>query len=224
MHLLLVLRVRNKKFAHIFEGNNITIQPRRSISPERHLDFRLQPAAGLASNSRVAPTCRMDSASALRSRSSCCCIIFHCFRLVSHTSTQINYSGLQKKIDHVLGSKQSLPNSIELYRLARPRARWYQLRGLPLVGSECVCPQCNSPFVITRGSDIPWTFPFVTQDLKSSQETSRVTNELPDKMYPTILCTVKSPKDTTTAVQAAAIPSRPRLTWSLPHPDPNVFL
>ena len=38
---------------------------------------------------------------------------------------------------------------------SRPRARWYQLRGLPLVGSECVCPQCNSSFVITRGSDKP---------------------------------------------------------------------
>ena len=35
---------------------------------------------------------------------------------------------------------------------SRPRARWYQLRGLPLVGSDCVCPQRNSSFVITRGS------------------------------------------------------------------------
>ena len=24
--------------------------------------------------------------------------------------------------------------------------RWYQLRGLPLVGSECICQQCNSSF------------------------------------------------------------------------------
>ena len=41
---------------------------------------------------------------------------------------------------------------------SRPRARWYQLRGLPLVGSECVCPQCNSSFVITRGSAKPSAF------------------------------------------------------------------
>ena len=42
-----------------------------------------------------------------------------------------------------------------VYRLARPRARRFQLRGLPLMGSERVCPQCNSSFVITRGSDMP---------------------------------------------------------------------
>ena len=37
------------------------------------------------------------------------------------------------------------------YIHSRPRTRWYQLRGLPLVGSEGVCPQRNSSFVITRG-------------------------------------------------------------------------
>ena len=88
-----------------------------------------------------------------------------------------------------------------MYRLARPRARCYQLRGLPLVGSECACPQCNSLFVITRGSDMSSAMssamdlpvPFVSQDLKSSQETAIATIELPDKMYPAILCTVKCP-------------------------------
>ena len=87
VHLLLVLRASNKKFTHIVEGNNI-IQSRQSISRNRHLDFRPQPAAGLASTSRVAPNCRVDSASALRSRSSCCCSVFQCFRLVSNTNTQ----------------------------------------------------------------------------------------------------------------------------------------
>ena len=61
----------------------------------------------------------------------------------------------EKQISHVLGSKQNLPSSIQLHRLARPRARWYQLRGLPLVGSECVCLQRNSSFVITRGTAMP---------------------------------------------------------------------
>ena len=42
-----------------------------------------------------------------------------------------------------------------LYRLARPRARWYQLGGDPLVGLECVYSQCNSSFVITRGGAMP---------------------------------------------------------------------
>ena len=46
----------------------------------------------------------------------------------------------------------------KLCTVSRPRARWYQLRGLPLVGSECVCPQCNSSFVITRGSAKPSAF------------------------------------------------------------------
>ena len=44
MHLLLVLRVGNKKLAHIFEGK-ITTQPRRSTPPDRHLDVQLQLAA-----------------------------------------------------------------------------------------------------------------------------------------------------------------------------------
>ena len=58
------------------------------VSSYRHLDFCLQPAAGLASTSRVAPTCRMDSVGALRSHSSCCCRVFYCFRVVSNTNTQ----------------------------------------------------------------------------------------------------------------------------------------
>ena len=79
-HLLLVLRVGNKKLTHIFEGDNIATQSSRSISPDRYVDFRLQPAAGSASTSRVAPACRMDSVSAQSPRSSCCCKTFHCFR------------------------------------------------------------------------------------------------------------------------------------------------
>ena len=39
----------------------------------------------------------------------------------------------------------------------------------------------------------PWTFPFASQDLKSSHQTPIMTIELPDKMYPTILCKVKCP-------------------------------
>ena len=45
--------------------------------------------------------------------------------------------------------------SRDLYRLARPRAWWYQLQGFPLVGSDCVCPQCNRSFVFSRGSAMP---------------------------------------------------------------------
>ena len=37
----------------------------------------------------------------------------------------------------------------------RQRARRYLLWGLPLVGSECVCPQCTFSFVIVRESAKP---------------------------------------------------------------------
>ena len=42
-----------------------------------------------------------------------------------------------------------------------------QLRGLPLVGSECVCPQSNTSVVITRGSAKPsaFAFPSISQEL-----------------------------------------------------------
>ena len=70
MHLLLILQVSNKKFAHIVEGNNILTQPRRSVSPDSHLDVRLQQATGSASTSLASPACGMDSTSALRSRPS----------------------------------------------------------------------------------------------------------------------------------------------------------
>ena len=184
MHLLLVLRVINKKFACTFEGNNITTHPRRSVFSDRHLDLRLQPAAGTASTSRVAPACRMNSANALRSRSSCCWRVSQCFRLVSHTNTQNSASRAPKtKLVTFLCSKRNLPDSVELYRLARPQARWYQLRVLPLVGSEYVCPQCIVRS-LSHGEvkcHRRWTFPFVCQDLKSSQETPIVTIKLPDK-------------------------------------------
>ena len=65
------------------------------------------------------------------------------------------------------GSKQNLPNSKLNCTDSRPWARWYRLRGLPLAGSECVCPQCNSYFVITR--EVPnnrrSAFPSISQEL-----------------------------------------------------------
>ena len=118
MHLLLILQVSNKKFAHIFEGINIPTQFRRSVSRDSHLEVRPQPATGSASTSLASPARRMDSASALRA-SSRCCRIAHCFQLVSHTSISSTVlSGLRKASRSRLGSKQNLPNSIELYRLA----------------------------------------------------------------------------------------------------------
>ena len=151
---------KQQEFAHIFDGN-IPTQPRWSVSPHSHLDVRLQPATGSASTSLASPGYRMDSVSALRSRSSRCCRIAHCFQLVSHTNNSSTVlSGLRKASRSRLGSKQNLPNSIELYRLATvgPGGPVVSALGLPLVGSECVCPQCNGSFVITRGSTKPSAF------------------------------------------------------------------
>ena len=61
-----------------------------------------------------------------------------------------------------------------LYRLARPRARWCQPRGLPLVGLECVCLQCNGSFV-SHGKlpcHRPWTFPSISQELTRNNSDS----------------------------------------------------
>ena len=99
-----------------------------------------------------------------------------------------------KKVPPTLVQPQ-LKRGFPLYRLARPRAQWYQLRGLLLVGSECVVHNTIVPSS-SHGEVTchrPWTFPFVYQDLQSSQETPIMTIELPDKMYPTILCKAKYP-------------------------------
>ena len=109
---------KQQEIAHIFESNNIPTQPRPSVSPDSHLDVRLQTATGSASITLASPACRMDSASALRSPSSRCCRIAHCFQLVSHTDSSTVFSGLRKASRSRLGSKQNLPTSIELYRLA----------------------------------------------------------------------------------------------------------
>ena len=55
MHLPLILQVRSKKFAHVFEGTNIPTQPKRSVSPDSHLDVRIQPATGSATTSLASP-------------------------------------------------------------------------------------------------------------------------------------------------------------------------
>ena len=65
----------------------------------------------------------------------------------------------EKQAGHVWAVSRTYPIQLN-YTDSRPRARWYQLRGLPLVGSECVFPQCNSSFVITRGSAKPSAFGF----------------------------------------------------------------
>ena len=70
----------------------------------------------------------------------------------------------------------------------RPWARWYQLRGLPLVGSECVCPQCNSSFVITRESAKPSAFglPSISQEL--TRNANRKSATLVRLNSPTVKC------------------------------------
>ena len=130
----------------------------RSVSSDSRLYIRLWPATDSASISLASPACRIESASALRSRSSRCCRIAHCFQLVSHTSNSSKVlSGLREASRSRWTVSRTCPIQLNCTD-SRPRARWYQLRRLPLVGSECVCPQCNSHFVITRGSAEPSSF------------------------------------------------------------------
>ena len=84
---------------------------------------------------------------------------------------------------------------ISQYRLAQARAQWYQLRRLPLVGSACVHPPCNSSFVVTRGSVMPSAMDLPVR-ISSAQELPRNANSdsaTPDEIHPTLICTVKCP-------------------------------
>ena len=69
-----------------------------------------------------------------------------------------------------------------LYGLVQPRAWWYQLRGLRLVSSECVYPQCYSSFVFARGSDTPSAMDLPVRITRSQEHTrnANMTVEYPD--------------------------------------------
>ena len=101
----------------------------------------------------------MDSASALRSCSPRCCRIVCYFQLQQQQHTS------EKQVGHVWAVSRTYPIQLNCTD-SRPRAWWYQLRALPLVGSEYVCPQCDSSFVITQGSAKPSAFGLpVSQEL-----------------------------------------------------------
>ena len=152
---VLVPRVGNKKLAHIAEGTNTITGIRRSISPNRHLDFWLQPAAGSSSILPVAPTWIMDSGNAPPSRSSACCGVFHWFLLVSHTNTRDNvFQPPRTKLVTFWAVSRAYPVQLNCSD-SRLWARRYHLRRIPFLTSECVCQQCNSSFVITRESALP---------------------------------------------------------------------
>jgi len=67
MHPVLILRESSKKFANIVEGNNISTQSRRSVSPDSQIDVGLKPATGTTSTSPAFAAFRMDAANGLRS-------------------------------------------------------------------------------------------------------------------------------------------------------------
>ena len=110
-------------------------------------------------------------------------------------------SGLRKANWSRFEQQAKLTQLITLYRLARPRARWYQLRGLPLVGSQCVSPQCSSSLVITRGSATPSAMDLPVHLSKRPQQTPTSTVKLPDKTMSNHSMHGKMHYDTTTAVQ-----------------------
>ena len=94
----------------------------------------------------------------LRTRCSRCCRIASCSQLVIHPNKSSTVlSGLRKESTSRRAVSRTYPTQLNCIN-SRPRTRWCQLRGLPLVGSECVCPRCNSYFVNTRGSGKPSAF------------------------------------------------------------------
>ena len=138
--------------------------------------------------------CRMDSASALRSRSFRCCRIAHCFQLVSHTNNSSTViSGLRKASRSRWAVSSTYPIQVN-YTDSRPRARWYQLRGLPLVGSECVCPQCNN-LSLSHG-EVPShrrsAFPSISQEL--TRNANRKSGTPVTVNSPTVECPMVRPQ------------------------------
>ena len=157
MHLLLILQV-SKKFAHIFEGNNIPTQPKRSVSLGGHLDVRLQPATGSASTSLASPACGWTPPTPCARAPPAAVESPIAFSWCPTPTTAAQcFPASENQVSHVWAVSRTYPIQLNCTD-SRPRARWYQLRGFPLVGSECVFPQCNSHFVITRGSVKPLAF------------------------------------------------------------------
>ena len=157
MHLLLVLRVSNKKFARL----KVTASPPNlgGLSP---------PFVTLTSGFSRPPArppllgCP-DLRNGLREGPVFALLLLledlPLLRVVSNTNTQeTDFRPPNSKLVTFWTLHQAQLtqfNSIQLYRLARQRARWYQFRGPPVVGPECVCPQCIiSSFVVTRGRDM----------------------------------------------------------------------
>ena len=164
MYLLLKLQVNNNKIAHVLGGHNISTQSRRPASLAGHLHVRLQTATGSASTSLASPPCRMDSDRALRTRCSRCCRIASCSQLVIHPNKSSTVlSGLRKASRSRRAVSRTYPTQLNCID-SRPRTRWCQLRGLLLVGSDCICPQGNSTS-LTHGevpSHRPSAFPSIS--------------------------------------------------------------
>ena len=141
----------------MFESN-ITTQFRRSVSPNSHLDvgFSRSPTCppslwlpqpvGWTPSAPCArpPPADVDSPIAFS-------------RCPTPATAAQCFSATEKQSGRVWAAIRTYPIQLS-YTDSRPRARWYQLRGLPLVGLECVFPHCNSSFVIIRGSAKPLAF------------------------------------------------------------------
>ena len=125
-----ILQVSSKKFAHTFEGNNILTQPRWSVSPDSHLDVRLQPAIGSASTSLVSPACRLGSASALRAPPADVESPIAFTWCPTPTTAAQCFPASENQVGHVWAVSRTYRIQLNCTD-SRPRARWYQLRGLP---------------------------------------------------------------------------------------------
>ena len=196
MRLLLIRRVGNKKFTHIFEGNNITTQPRLSISPDRHLDFRLPPARPPARPSPLGlPQLEEWTPSAPCARAP-----------LAAVGSSIAFGWCPTPARKTVFFRPPKSKSVTFWAVSRTYPIQLNCtdsrdRGHGGISSGDFPSKARSAFVhnaivrsLSHGEVTchrPWTFSFVSHDLKSSQETPIMTTELPDKMYRTILRAVK---------------------------------
>ena len=112
MNLLLVLRVRIKNFAHIFEGNNIITQAKWLVSCNRHLDFLASAPHRFGLHLCGYPN--MEDGPRQRPALTLLLLLWGLPLLsagVRHQHAKQCFSTSQKQIDHALGSKQNLRTS-----------------------------------------------------------------------------------------------------------------
>ena len=93
-------------------------------------------------------------------------------------SCNLNAALLRIMLDTGCATPESAGNiSSDMHRLVRRRGRRHQLRGLLLVGSKCVCPQCKCSLVMTWGRYMPSAMDLPVYISRSQELTRNANND-----------------------------------------------